>query len=34
MAVIDMSKSQKINMTKEDGAAIKNIFYWNTLGYE
>ena len=26
MAVIDMSKSQKINMTKEDGAAIKNIF--------
>lgn len=26
MAVINMSKNQKINMTKEDGSAIKNIF--------
>lgn len=26
MAVIDMSKNQKISMTKEDGSAIKNIF--------
>lgn len=26
MAVINMSKNQKINMTKEDGSAIKNVF--------
>lgn len=26
MATINMSKNQKINMTKEDGSAIKNIF--------
>lgn len=26
MPVIDMSKNQKINMTKEDGSAVKNIF--------
>lgn len=26
MAVINMSKNQKINMAKEDGSAIKNIF--------
>lgn len=26
MAVINMSKNQKINMTKEDGSAVKNFF--------
>ena len=26
MAVINMSKNQKISMAKEDGSAIKNIF--------
>ena len=26
MAVINMSKNQKINMVKDDGSAIKNIF--------
>lgn len=26
MPVIDMSKNQKISMTKEDGTAVKNIF--------
>ena len=26
MAVIDMSKNQKISMVKDDGSGIKNIF--------
>lgn len=29
MPVIDMSKNQKISMTKEDGTAVKNIFIKN-----
>lgn len=32
MATINMSKKQKISMTKEDGSAVKNFFYWCELG--